>query len=236
MTKDERFERAIEYLVSLNPNDEQLTEAKFYALAAAIYRGEELATENLRQLIFYRACEWVLKDYIEEDRDFDEFEDDVMEAYLFSKETSLPPFNEYKKFKKTLDERIENFFVKHREVKKEKNVYLNYDWQNLSHEIIDEKAERQIYDYSSTEEIARMIKEFNESHPSISEEKKQMAIDATGIFTGSVDFKTVAKKYKTTRQKVATTTSKYLMLLRKECFGSKKTKTGKELLRLRDDK
>ncbi len=229
MIIDEKFDKGIEVMLSLNPENKQLTENEFYTVRLSQYKGEVGAEENLRNLVFYHACDLVLKDYIEECRGFGEFEDDIMEAYMLSQTMELPSFNNYPRFMKTLDKKVSTYFKKIKQEQKEKNLYLNFEWDNRIHEIPDEEAEKNIYKQVDRKSVRNIISKIDEKSNMA---KKKQEVARKSICEGYTKDE-IAKEYGMTREQILNAISRYLMKIRKEV--SDKTKLGKELIEIEKD-
>ena len=224
---EEKIDSCVELVIKYNPTDEHFSKEEYSRLLYAHQNGDTGATDKLRQLTFNYCLDWLLKDYIENDRNPEEFEDEIMDSYMFS--TTMPlDIHRFGAFSKALNRELGKFFEKSRADKLEKNIYLNYEWDGRIQDIVDEESQEAFDIGGSDRDIYELLERYNRRYKKMTDERKQVAIEALGIFTEEHGRKEIAQKYGLSQEQVLATTAKYLRDLRKECF-EESTKLGKDL-------
>ena len=212
MTND-NFDKCVDLVLSLNPKDVQFNEEEFNLALRTYLAGDR---EALTQLNFVYACDWLLKDYIEENRtSFRDFEDEVMDAYIFASSIQTDPIMRFRPYRTFLKHQTENYFQKLREERLEKNLQLNLVPNCKIEDVEDEKAEQEIYDYVTGKEVKRYLERFVKKC-SMSQKKKEMAEDYLNFSGEKGTRRETAKKFGATKEQVLCASAKYLRELRKE--------------------
>jgi len=134
--KEEEFEKLNEIMKRLNPRNEALTEEEYIKLADEIMDAKEGAYDRLIELSFYYGCKVLKKEYIEQGKCVQDFEDEASEIYLKLNEGMLnftcPDLKSYKGY---IKQKIETELTALRAETLEKNLYLNGEWDNSVDEI-----------------------------------------------------------------------------------------------------
>ncbi len=161
--KEEEFEKLNKIMERLNPKNEMLTEEEYTKLADEIMEGKEGAYERLLELSFYYSCKVLKKEYIEQGKVAQDFEDEVSEIYLKLNEGMLnftcPDVKSYKGY---IKQKIETELTALRAETLEKNLYLNGEaWDPNVEEIVEETEVKRCKCVKCKHAISKDIKELN---------------------------------------------------------------------------
>lgn len=214
MTKD-NFDKCVELVISLNPQNVDFCEDEFNFAMRRFLCGDK---ERLTQLNFVYACDWLLKDYIEEDKtSFEEFEDEVMDAYLFATQMKVEPIMRFKPYRTYLRNQTAKYFEKAREEKLEKNMQLNYQTSLNIEYVEDENAEQEIYGSLREKETKAYLDRFSK-RCKMSPKRIEIAEDNLGFYGEEKTREETAKKFGVTKEQVLCASAKYLRELRQDVF------------------
>ena len=214
MTKD-NFDRCVELVLALNPNDVQFNEEEFNLAMRRYLCGDK---ERLTQLNFVFACDWLLKDYIEEDKtSFEDFEDEVMEAYSFVSDLAVEPIIRFRPYRTYLRNKTAKYFEKSREERLEKNLQLNLVPNCRIEEVEDEMAEEEIYSAVRQKEIKKYLDRFAKKC-SLTDKRLSIAQDNLGLIGDAQTRQETASQHHVTKEQVICASAKYMRELRKEVY------------------
>ena len=214
MIKD-NFDKCVELVLTLNPNDVKFNEEEFNFAMRRYLCGDK---ERLTQLNFVFACDWLLKDFIEQDRtSFEDFEDEVMEAYSFAADLKVEPIMRFRPYRTYLRNATEWYFEKSRSEKLERNMHLNLVPNVRVEDLEDEMSEDAIYAPTREREVRAYLEGFSK-RCSLSQKRIEIAEDNLGFYGEPMSRYEVAQKHGVTKEQVLCASAKYLRELRREAF------------------
>jgi hypothetical protein len=156
----EDIDYCLEIILKYNPQGKFMTRDDYYYLIREDINGNKNATETFADYCFNYACDWLYKEYINKEYDVQNFEDDVLDMYLFSRMFAPASYKDksYVVFRGDIREKVEKYYQKKLEDKYAKNLDLNYEKNlNVSDILSDVDYETKALDNFSRQQIESMI-------------------------------------------------------------------------------
>ena len=123
---EEEFNQCIETFFKYNPEILEMSREDYNVCLRNMLLGDKQAEKQIKNYIFFRASEWLLKDYIENEKKAQDFEDEIHDAFDYAT-SAKPEVLSYSAFKNSLKKDISSFFEAKRKNALNKNMDLNYE-------------------------------------------------------------------------------------------------------------